>query len=52
MPLQIALRDSDPRVFMKSYNKLNGTYTSENKSLIQDILRNEWGFDGLVVSDW
>jgi beta-glucosidase len=37
---------------MCSYNKINGTYALENKELLPDILRNQWGFDGLVVTDW
>lgn len=37
---------------MCSYNRINGTYAAENKQLLTDILRDEWGFDGYVVSDW
>ena len=37
---------------MCSYNKINGTYAAENKKFLTDVLRNEWGFDGFVVSDW
>ena len=37
---------------MAAYNKVNGTYMTENKKYLTDILRKEWGFDGMVVSDW
>lgn len=40
------------RSLMTAYNRLNGTYCNENEHLLRDILRGEWGFDGLVVSDW
>ena len=51
-PFQIALRDSQPGVLMASYNKVNGTHTSESKLLLGQILRQEWGFRGLIISDW
>lgn len=52
MPFQIAMRGSEPKAFMTSYNKLNGLHCSENKRLLQGILRDECGFKGLVMSDW
>ncbi|MBP2266329.1 beta-glucosidase [Pseudarthrobacter sp. PvP004] len=46
------VRDSNPTTVMCSYNRVNGTYASENTWLLTDVLRNEWGFNGAVVSDW
>ncbi|POM25712.1 Exo-alpha-(1-_6)-L-arabinopyranosidase [Actinomadura rubteroloni] len=44
--------DARPYAVMCSYNKINGVYASQNRWLLTDLLRGEWGFDGLVVSDW
>ena len=52
MPFQIAQRDAKPMCYMTAYNKLNGTHVSESPRLLRDILRKEWGFDGMVMSDW
>ncbi|RGP62712.1 hypothetical protein FSPOR_9099 [Fusarium sporotrichioides] len=51
-PFQMAVRDAKPKVVMSSYNKVNGVHVSESKKLLQDILRGEWEYDGLVMSDW
>ncbi|KAF2755591.1 beta-glucosidase [Pseudovirgaria hyperparasitica] len=52
MPFQIAQRDAKPLCYMTAYNKVNDTHVSESPKLLTDILRKEWGFNGLVMSDW
>lgn len=51
-PFEIAIRKSDPWSLMTSYNKVNGTYCCEDSVLLQGILRDEWGFRGVVMTDW
>jgi beta-glucosidase len=49
---EIAVKKSSPWTIMSSYNRINGTYTSEDPWLLNQILRNEWGYEGVVISDW
>lgn len=49
---EIAVKEGKPHAIMSSYNMVNGAFADENKHLLRDILRGEWGFEGVVVSDW
>lgn len=49
---ETVVKEAKPWTIMASYNKIGGTYSTANKSYLTDLLRNEWGFEGLVVSDW
>jgi beta-glucosidase len=51
-PFEIAIGEAKPWVVMSSYNRVNGIYASENSTLLLDILKSEWGFEGIVISDW
>lgn len=49
---QIAMKESHPWALMSSYNKVNGEYASENKDLLVSVLRDEWGYNGIAMTDW
>lgn len=52
MPFMLAQRYAKPLCYTTSYNRVNGLHVSENARLMEDVLRAEWGFDGLIMSDW
>jgi beta-glucosidase len=52
IPFEMAVKEAGTWGIMSSYNKLNGTYAAENHWLLTEVLRGDWGYDGLVVSDW
>ena len=49
---RIAVQEGHAKAVMTSYNKVNGTYTNNSYDLLTKVLRNEWGFDGIVMTDW
>lgn len=51
-PFETTVKEGKPGAVMSSYNRINGTFACENKWLLTDVLRAEWGFDGIVMSDW
>lgn len=51
-PFEIAIQKSNPKAVMTSYNQVNGVHVSEDEYLIKNILRKEWNWDGLIMSDW
>ncbi|MEQ9002721.1 MAG: glycoside hydrolase family 3 C-terminal domain-containing protein, partial [Pseudomonadales bacterium] len=52
LPFELAVREAAPWAVMSAYNRVNGTFASSHRALLRDVLKGEWGFDGVVVSDW
>ncbi|KAH6682927.1 glycoside hydrolase superfamily [Halenospora varia] len=52
LPFQLVVKDSQPGSFMTAYNKINGLHVSENPKFLKDLLRGEWGWKGMIMSDW
>ncbi|MFT5482526.1 MAG: beta-glucosidase [Halieaceae bacterium] len=51
-PFEMAVRDAQPTTLMNAYNKINGTYAANNEYLLNEVLRKQWGFEGIVITDW
>lgn len=51
-PFRLAVKYADPKAFMTGYNKVNGEHVSQSRRILQEILREEWGWDGTIMSDW
>ncbi|GAA6016596.1 hypothetical protein JCM11491_006008 [Sporobolomyces phaffii] len=51
-PFRLAVKHAQPKSFMTGYNRMNGVHCSEDKELLEGIVRGEWGWDGLIMSDW
>jgi beta-glucosidase len=51
-PFEMAVRDAQPTTLMNAYNKINGTYAANNEYLLNEVLRKQWGFEGMVITDW
>ncbi|KAF4547929.1 Beta-glucosidase B-like protein [Elsinoe fawcettii] len=52
LPFQLVMKEADPWCFMTSYNRVNGRYVADDRRLVTEVLRWEWGFKGVVMSDW
>ena len=52
VPFEGAVKNGKPWTVMNSYNRINGTFVGESSEYLTELLRNEWGFDGYVMSDW